>query len=106
MSRHAEKFLLPLCADNGIATLINRPFGEGSLFNKVANKPLPAWAADYDINSWGDYFLKLIVSHPAVTCVIPATGNAEHAAQNVAAGSGPLPDAAAREKMAAYVEGR
>ena len=105
LSRNAEKSLLPLCAHKGIATLINRPFGEGSLFSKVANKPLPPWAADYAIESWSNYFLKFIISHSAVTCVIPATGNAQHAAQNFGAGTGPLPDEAAREKMAAYLEG-
>ena len=104
LSRHAEKSLLPLCADKGIATLINRPFGEGSLFGKVTNKVLPPWAADYAIDNWSDYFLKFIISHPAVTCVIPATGNAQHAAQNMGAGIEPLPDEAAREKMVAYVE--
>jgi diketogulonate reductase-like aldo/keto reductase len=103
LSRHAEKLLLPLCAEKGIATLINRPFGEGSLFRSVANKPLPAWAADWGIHDWGTYFLKFILANPAVTCVIPATGNPEHAAHNLAAGLGPLPDAATLQKMAAYV---
>ena len=104
LSRHAEKSLLPLCADKGIATLINRPFGEGSLFRKVAHKPLPAWAADYRIENWSTYFLKFILSQPAVTCVIPATGNVHHAVENLKAGTGPLPDETARQKMAACVE--
>lgn len=106
LSRHAEKSLLPLCADKGIATLINRPFGEGSLFQKVGGKPLPAWAAEYGIANWSAYFLKFILANPAVTCVIPATGNVQHAAQNAGAAAGPLPDAAALQKMAAYVEGK
>ena len=104
LSRHAEKFLFPLCADRGVATLINRPFGEGSLFRKVANKPLPSWAAELGIDNWGAYFLKFILSHPAVTCVIPATGNVNHAAQNLKAAEGSLPDQDTRQKMAAYIE--
>lgn len=104
LSRHAEKFLLPLCADKGVATIINRPFGEGSLFSRVANKPLPAWAPEQGIETWGAYFLKFILAHPAVTCVIPATGNPQHAAENFKAGVGELPDAATAEKMVRYVE--
>ncbi|GAA4752807.1 aldo/keto reductase [Flavisolibacter ginsenosidimutans] len=104
LSRHAEKFLLPLCAERGVATLINRPFGEGSLFRKVADKPLPPWAAELGIDNWGAYFLKFILSHPAVTCVIPATGNVNHAMQNLQAGEGSLPDQDTRQKMAAYIE--
>ena len=104
LSRHAENMLLPLCADKGIATLINRPFGEGSLFRKVAGKPLPPWAGELGINDWGTYFLKFILANPAVTCVIPATGNAVHAAQNFKAASGPLPDATTRQQMVTFVE--
>lgn len=103
-SRHAEKLLLPLCAEKGVATLINRPFGEGSFFEKVKSKPLPEWAGDYGITDWATYFLKFILANPAVTCVIPATGNAAHAVQNLQAGAAPLPDAAMLQKMAAYVE--
>lgn len=104
LSRHAEKFLLPLCAEKGVATLINRPFGEGDLFRKVANRPLPAWAAEWAIKSWSDYFLTFILANPAVTCVIPATGDPHHAAQNYAAANGPLPDLAMLKKMVAFVE--
>src|SRR4029078_13091701 len=82
LSRHAEKFLLPLCADKGVATLVNRPFGEGALFRKVSNKPLPSWSRDLGIENWGSYFLKFILAHPAVTCVIPATGKVQHAMEN------------------------
>ncbi len=103
-SRHAEKTLLPLCMDKGIATLINRPFGEGSLFRKVDNKPLPAWSKEWDIKTWASFFLKYILSHPAVSCVIPATANAQHASQNLQAGVGPLPDADILRKMVSYVE--
>ena len=104
LSRHAEEMLLPLCAEKGVATLINRPFGEGNLFRKVAGKPLPAWAQELGITNWGAYFLKFILANPAVTCVIPATGNAQHAAQNFEAGAGLLPDSATLKKMISYVE--
>lgn len=104
LSRHAENHLLPLCAEKGIATLINRPFGEGLLFKKVANKPLPEWALDAGIESWSSFFLKFILANSAVTCVIPATGNAFHAAQNLQSGETPLPDAATVKKMIAYIE--
>jgi diketogulonate reductase-like aldo/keto reductase len=85
LNRHAEKFLLPLCADKGVATIINRPFGEGALFRKFAGKALPAWAMEAGIKSWGSYFLHFILAHPAVTCVIPATGNPVHMAENLRA---------------------
>jgi diketogulonate reductase-like aldo/keto reductase len=103
-SRQAEAYLLPLCADKGIATLVNRPFGEGSLFRKVEHKKLPAWAADADIQNWSNYFLKYIISHPAVTCVIPATGNPVHALQNFQAGTGLMPDKTILKKMIAFID--
>lgn len=81
-SRHAEKRLLQAAAGYGVATLINRPFGEGSAFAKVKNKPLPSWAAEYSITTWSQFFLLYIIAHPAVTCVIPATGNPAHAGDN------------------------
>ncbi len=98
-ARNAEKRLLDIAAGRGVATLINRPFGEGSLFDKVNGKPLPEWAAELDINSWADFFLKYILAHPAVTCVIPATGNILHAWENVTAGMGRLPDVLMKKKM-------
>ncbi|HEV7230782.1 MAG TPA: aldo/keto reductase [Bacteroidia bacterium] len=98
-SRHAEKRLLDAAAHHGVATLINRPFGEGRLFKKTKNKTLPSWATECDIHSWSAYFLKFIVSHPAVTCVIPATADPVHATENFKAGSGKLPDAGLRKKM-------
>ncbi|MDT3405444.1 aldo/keto reductase [Mucilaginibacter terrae] len=102
--RHAEKRLLDAAADMGVATIINRPFGSGNLFSKVKGKALPAWAKDFKIESWSAYFLKYIVSHPAATCVIPATADISHAADNFKAGSGDLPDQAAREKMVTYLK--
>jgi len=103
-SRHAEKYLLPLCVDKGVATLINRPFGQGQLFRNVAQKPLPSWAETLDIQHWSAFFLKYILAHPGVNCVIPATGNPDHAAQNFEAGKEPLPDEDARREMVAYLE--
>ena len=102
-SRNAEKRLLDAAADAGVATLINRPFGEGALFKKVKGKSLPVWAPEYDIESWSAFFLKYIIAHPAVTCVIPATANPEHALDNVKAGTGRLPDEVAKKKMIEYL---
>jgi diketogulonate reductase-like aldo/keto reductase len=102
--RNAEKALLPLAMDKNIAVVVNRPFGEGAMFRKVRGKTLPPWAAELGIASWAQYFLKWIVSHPAVTCAIPGTGNAEHMKDNMGAAHGPLPDAAARKRMAEYFD--
>ncbi len=103
-NREVEKRLLPLAADRGIATLINRPYRGGSLFRRVKGKPLPPWAAELDIHSWGQFFLKFAVSHPAATCAIPATSKVDHMIDNMGAGFGRLPDAAARREMIAYYE--
>jgi diketogulonate reductase-like aldo/keto reductase len=100
--RAAEKRLLPLAADREIAVLINRPFQGGVLFRKVKGKALPDWAAECDCTSWGQVFLKFIVSHPAVTCVIPATSRVHHLQDNMAAGFGRLPDTTMRKRMADY----
>lgn len=97
--RNAEKILLPTAAEHGVAILINRPFGEGNLFNQVQGKNLPSFATEYKIKSWSQFFLKFIVSHPAVSCVIPATSNPVHAADNMDAASEPLPDESIRKKM-------
>lgn len=97
--RDAEKELLPLAKDKGVAVIINRPFEEGELFNSVKGKTLPDWAKDYDINSWGQFFLKFIISHPAVTCAIPGTSKVKHLTDNLGAAIGKLPDEKAREKM-------
>lgn len=100
--RAAESRLLPLAADREIAVLINRPFQGGVLFRKVKGKALPDWAAEFDCTSWGQFFLKFIVSHPAVTCVIPATSRVHHLQDNMAAGFGRLPDTAMRNRMVDY----
>lgn len=102
--RQAEKKLLEICKTKGIAVIANRPFAEGAMFRRVRGKTLPAWAAELGIASWAQYFLKWIVSHPAITCTIPGTGKPEHMADNVAAGFGALPDAATRRKMAEYFD--
>jgi diketogulonate reductase-like aldo/keto reductase len=102
--RDSEKRLLPLAKEKSIAVIINRPFAEGALFRRTKGKPLPPWAAELGIASWAQYFLKWIVSHPAVTCAIPGTGRPEHMRDNLAAGQGPMPDAATRKKMLEYFD--
>jgi aryl-alcohol dehydrogenase-like predicted oxidoreductase len=83
-----------------MAVLVNRPYQRGDLFRRTKGKELPGWAAEFDGTSWGQFFLKFIVSHPAVTCVIPATSKVHHLRDNMAAGFGRLPDAAMRRRMA------
>ncbi|MGH7816426.1 MAG: aldo/keto reductase [Candidatus Binatia bacterium] len=100
--RYAERRLLPLAAERRIAVLVNRPLAQGQLFRKVRGKPLPPWAGEIGCASWAQFFLKFVISHPAVTCAVPATGNAQHLVDNMQAGFGPLPTAAARERMARY----
>ena len=102
--REAEARLLPYAAETGTAVLVNRPLSTGSLFSQVRGKPLPVWAADFDCASWAQFFLKYIVAHPAVTCVIPGTGNAMHMADDLKAGHGRLPDAAMRKRMVDYLK--
>jgi diketogulonate reductase-like aldo/keto reductase len=102
--RIADARLLPLAADRGIATLINRPFQRGDLFGKVKGAPLPDWSAELGCRTWGQYFLKFIAGHPAVTCLIPATSKAHHMKDNMEAGFGRLPDAAMRKRMIAHYE--
>ena len=100
VTRAAEQRLLPLAAERRVAVLVNRPFEDGALFTAVRHKPLPPWAAELDAGSWAQLALKFIVSHPAVTCAIPATGNLAHLRDNLCGGRGPLPDAAQRELIA------
>jgi len=105
-TRDAEKRLLPLAADTGTAVIVNRPFQRARLFRKVrglGNRP-PAWAAEFDCETWGQFFLKFILSHRAVTCAIPATRNPIHLVDNMHAGLGRLPDAKTRRRMWQYVE--
>jgi diketogulonate reductase-like aldo/keto reductase len=104
LDREAEQRLLPLAAERGIAVIVNRPFQRGGLFSRVRGKPLPPWAAEFDCANWAQYLLKFAVSHPAVTCAIPATSKVEHMVENMGAGFGRLPDAALRRRMAAHFE--
>jgi aryl-alcohol dehydrogenase-like predicted oxidoreductase len=99
--RTAERRLLPLAADRGIAVLVNLPFGGGGLLKSLRNKPLPDWAGEIECRSWAQILLKYVLGHPAVTCVIPGTSRPEHMRENAAAGRGALPDAAFRAKMVA-----
>lgn len=99
----AEARLLPACADSGTATLINRPFSQAGLFGRVKGKALPSWCATFDCASWAQFFLKWIISHPAVTCAIPGTRRVSHLEDNMQAGIGGLPDAAMRRRMAEYL---
>jgi aryl-alcohol dehydrogenase-like predicted oxidoreductase len=103
--RDAEARLLPLARDRGMAVLVNRPYAEGALFRRVRGRPLPPWAAELECRSWGQFFLKWILAHPAVTCAIPGTAKPEHLTDNMGAGTGPLPDPATRARMAAHFDG-
>lgn len=103
-NRGAEERLLPLAADRGVATLINRPYQGGGLFRRVKGKPLPAWAGEIDCATWGQFFLKFIVGHPAVTCVIPATSKIKHLVDNMTGGKGRAPNAAMRQRMVSHLE--
>jgi diketogulonate reductase-like aldo/keto reductase len=101
--REAERRILPLARERGIAVLVNRPFAEGGLFRRLRGQALPAWATEIGCTSWAQLLLKWILAHPAVTCVIPATSRPQHLVDNMTAGVGVLPDAATRERIAAAV---
>ena len=95
--------LMNLAAERGLAVIINRPFDGGDLFDRVARRTLPAWAAEFDCANWAQYFLKWVVSHPCVTCAIPATRRPDHLDENMGAGVGRLPDPATRQRMQAHI---
>ena len=99
----ADKKLLPLAQRKGIATLINKPFEKGRLFALVKQHSVPAWAGEFDCHSWAQFFLKFILAHPAVTCVIPGTSKVHHLADNLDAGRGSLPSPAQRARMQAFL---
>ena len=101
--READARLLPLAADLGTAVIVNRPYQAGRLFSAVRGRDLPGWATEFAA-SWGQFFLKFIISHPAVTCVIPATSNPRHMRDNLEAGFGELPDKATRERMVEFMK--
>jgi diketogulonate reductase-like aldo/keto reductase len=104
LDREAQERILPLARDRGMAVIVNRPFREGALIRKVARHPLPGWAAEIDCANWAQLLLKFIVSHPAVTCAIPATTRVDHVRENMGAATGRMPDAAMRARIAAHVE--
>ena len=101
--REAEQRLLPMCKEMGIAVIVNRPFASGKLFQQLRSQPLPAWAKEISCTTWAQIMLKFVVSHSAVTCVIPATSKVEHLRDNMAAGHGPLPDEKLRALIASQV---
>jgi diketogulonate reductase-like aldo/keto reductase len=104
VDREVEERILPLARDRGIGVIVNRPFRQGALLRALARRPLPPWAADIDCASWAQFVLKFIVSHPAVTCAIPATSSIAHVRENMDAAYGRLPDQALRLRMIAAVE--
>jgi len=104
-NRNADKRILPLAADRGTAAMINLPFGRGRLFNAVQGKKLPEWAAEFDCKTWAQFFLKYIVSHPAVTCAVPGMAKAEYVVDNLGAARGGLPDTAMRRRMEKFIDG-
>lgn len=107
-NRGAAEQILPLAVDKGVAVLVNLPFGgrrDGNLFSKVRDRALPEWAAEFDARSWGQFFLKYVVSHPAVTCAIPGMTKVTNLEDNLGAATGRLPDAATRRRMEAYWDG-
>lgn len=103
-SRDAAVDILPLAAERGMAVLVNLPYGRGRLFDAVGDRDLPEWAAEFDCNSWGQFFLKYIVSHPAVTCAIPGTAKMSYLLDNLGAAQGRLPDAETRSRMEAFYD--
>lgn len=105
-NRDAAEQILPLAAHKRMAVLVNLPFGRSSLFSEAASRPLPPWAAEIDVTSWAQYFLKYVISHPAVTCAIPGSTKLAHLIDNQAAGRGRLPDASLRRRMEEYWDHR
>lgn len=101
LERNARERLFPLCREKGVGVLVNEPFEQGRLFALTRDRPLPRWATEIAASSWAQVFLKYIISYPAVTAAIPATGDPDHAAENIAAARGPLPDAAMRARIEA-----
>src|SRR3954454_7000502 len=102
--RESEKRILPFAADHGLAVLINRPFMNGTYFDKLKERPLPDWAAEFDCKTWAEFSLKYILANPTVTCVLTETSNAQHMADNAETSRGRVPNAAQRQRMAAFIE--
>jgi diketogulonate reductase-like aldo/keto reductase len=104
LDREVESRILPLARERGIAVIANRPFREGALIRSLARERLPSWAGEIGATSWAQFILKFIVSHPAITCAIPATSQVAHVRENMVAATGRLPDESFRRRMSAYVE--
>ena len=104
LDREVEERLLPLARERGIAVLVNRPFRQGDLLRQLQRHPLPAWAGEIDCMNWAQVALKFVLSHPAVTCAIPATSSPAHVRENMAAAQGRMPDEALRKRMSAHVQ--
>lgn len=104
LDREVEERILPLAQEKGIAVIVNRPFRQGDLIRQVEDEPLPDWIAETGARSWAQFLLKFIISHPAVTCAIPATTRVDHVRENLEAARGILPDEKLRGRMTAYVE--
>ena len=103
-NRDAGERIIPLAGDRGMAVMINLPFGRGRLFNAVQGKKLPEWASEFDCQTWAQFFLKYIVSHPAITCAVPGMAQAKYVDDNLGAARGRLPDAAMRRKMEQFID--
>ena len=103
-NRDAGERIIPAAGDRGVAVMINLPFGRGRLFNAVQGKKLPEWAGEFDCKSWAQFFLKYIVSHPAITCAVPGMAKPEYVVDNLGAARGRLPDAATRRKMEQFID--
>jgi len=104
VDRQAEERLLPLASERGIAVIVNRPFQQGALTQRLKGESLPEWAAELGVSSWAQLMLKFVLSHPAVTVAIPATTRVDHVRENLAAAGGPTPDLAMRKRISAYVQ--
>lgn len=104
VERESAERLLPKAQERGVAVIVARPFAGGGLFPRVRNRSLPPWAAEFDCTAWSQFFLKYIISHPAVTCAIPATSNPDHLRENMGGGVGRLPDEAMRRRMAELID--
>lgn len=103
-NRSVEETILPLAVERKIAVMVYVPFGRTRLFQRVGDRPLPGWAADFDATSWAQFFIKYVLGHPAVTVVTPATSKASHMADNLAGGTGRVPDEATRRRMVELVD--
>jgi|TARA_B110000483_G_scaffold141911_1_gene169584 diketogulonate reductase-like aldo/keto reductase len=105
LGRGSANEVLPLAQELGLAVMVNVPFAKAELFNKISGDALPEWASEFDCKSWAQFFLKYVVSHPAVTCIIRRTSNPHHMVDNLMAGFGAMPDAAARVRIESFIDG-